>query len=452
MEKASQYDIMTKTKVSKLVIRLGIPTTLSMLVTNIYNLADTAFVGRLGTSASGAVGVSFGFMAIIQAFGFMYGQGAGSVISRLLGKKDKESASKYASTSFFISIFTGILLSVLSLIFLKPLIYALGSSDTIYPYAKEYLCYILIAAPFMMAGFSLNNILRFQGKASLAMIGLMTGAILNIVGDPIFMFVFDMGIGGAGLATALSQIISFFILLSIFLLGKSETVISVKKLTLNIKVLGNIIGTGLPSLIRQGFASISTILLNSNAVVFGDAAVAAMSIVNRIVMFVFSIGLGLGQGFQPVCGFNFGAGKYKRVLKAYNFTILCSQVLITLFAAIVFILSDSLIQIFRDDPEVIKIGIFALRVQCVSLLVHPLCVATNMSLQSTGQKALAAFTALLRNGLCFIPMILVLPKFFGLLGVQITQAVADVGSFIIIIPISIKFVNKIRTEEMKKSE
>ena len=445
MEKASQYDIMTKTNVSKLVVRLGIPTTLSMLVTNIYNLADTAFVGELGTSASGAVGVSFGFMAIIQAFGFMYGQGAGSVISRLLGKQEKEKASSFASTAFFIALFTGILLSVLSFVFFKPLIYMLGSSDTIYPYAREYLKYILMAAPFMMAGFSLNNLLRFQGKASLAMIGLLAGALLNIIFDPIFIFVFDMGIAGAGLATAMSQVVSFFILLSIFLLGKTETKISIRKITLKVKVVFEIIATGLPSLIRQGCGSVSTILLNANAVVFGDAAVAAMSIVNRISMFVFSIGLGLGQGFQPVCGFNFGAGKYKRVIKAYKFTILCSQVMISICAIVVFVLSGNLIQIFRDDPEVIKIGVFALRVQCGALLVQPLCVATNMSLQSTGQKTLAAFTALLRNGLCFIPLILVLPQFFGLLGVQITQTLADVVSFIIIIPISIKFVKKINS-------
>ena len=444
MEKASQYEIMTKTNVSKLVVRLGIPTTLSMLVTNIYNLADTAFVGSLGTSASGAIGISFGFMAIIQAFGFMYGQGAGSVISRLLGQQEKEKASNFASTAFFIALFTGVILSVIAFVFLKPLIYMLGSSDTIYPYAKEYLKYILMAAPFMMAGFALNNILRFQGKASLAMIGLLTGAVLNIIFDPIFIFVFDMGIAGAGLATGMSQVVSFLILLTIFLLGKTETEISIKRVTLKVKVVVEIIATGLPSLIRQGFGSVSTILLNANAVVFGDAAVAAMSIVNRITMFVFSIGLGLGQGFQPVCGFNFGAGKYKRVIKAYKFTILCSQVMITICALVVFLLSENLIQIFRDDPEVIKIGIFALRVQCFSLLVHPLCVATNMSLQSTGQKTLAAFTALLRNGLCFIPLILTLPQFFGLLGVQITQALADVASFIIIIPISIKFVRKIK--------
>ncbi len=440
----TQYEKMTKTPVSKLIIELGIPTTISMLVTSIYNLADTAFVGGLGTSASGAIGVSFGFMAIIQAFGFMYGQGAGSIISRKLGMKDGESASKIASTSFFLSLLTGIIISTIGFLFLNPLIYFLGSSDTIYPYAVDYLKYILIAAPFMMTGFTLNNILRFQGKASLAMIGLLMGAILNIIGDPIFIFVFKMGTGGAGLATAISQIISFLILLSIFLLGKTETKLSFRKITTKAKDLFEIVATGFPSLIRQGFASISTILLNSNAVVYGDAAVAAMSIVNRITMFVFSIGLGIGQGFQPVCGFNYGAEKYKRVLDAYKFTIMCSEVLITILAAVVFFFSPVLIALFRDDVKVIEIGTFALRCQSVALVLHPLIVASNMMFQSIGQNILAAFTAILRNGLYFIPLIVLLPQKIELLGIQISQTFADVLTFMTIVPLSFYVVRKLK--------
>ena len=450
MNSTSQYDVMTKTPVWRLVVRLGIPTTLSMLVTNIYNLADTAFVGMLGTSASGAVGVSFGFMSVIQAFGFMYGQGAGSIISRQLGRKDAESASKIASTAFFMAILTGVLISSGAFLFLKPLIYLLGSSDTIYPHAREYLMYILIAAPFMMAGFTLNNILRFQGRASLAMTGLMTGAILNIVGDPLLMFVFDMGIGGAGLATALSQVVSFLILLIIFLTGKTETKLSIRCISTKIKDIADIFATGLPSLIRQGFASVSTILLNTSAVVYGDAAVAAMSIVNRISMFVFSLGLGLGQGFQPVCGYNYGAGRFRRVLKAYKFTILSSEVLIGIVSMLVLAFSPSLIKIFRDDIMVIEIAAPALQAQCIALLVLPLSVATNMMLQSTGQKVLAAFTALLRNGLCFIPLILLLSNTFGLSGVQITQPVADVASFLITVPIAIRIVKNLKSESGKE--
>ena len=450
MENISQYDKMTKTPVSKLVVKLGIPTTISMLVTSFYNLADTAFVGQLGTSASGAVGVSFGFMSVIQAFGFMYGQGAGSLISRMLGRKEGEEASKTASTSFFLAIFTGLLISIFGFLFLEPMIYLLGSSDTIFPYAKDYLQYILIAAPFMMASFALNNILRFEGKAALAMIGLLTGAFLNIAGDPILIFGLDMGIAGAGLATAISQMVSFSILLSLFLLGKTETKLSIKKITRKWKDLFDIVATGLPALIRQGFASVSTILLNSNAVVYGDAAVAAMSIVNRITMFVFSIGLGLSQGFQPVCGYNFGAKKYDRVLGAYRFTIICSEFLITALATTVFILTPSLIALFRDDARVIEIGTLALRIQCVALLLHPVFVATNMMFQSIGQKFLAAFTAVLRNGLCFVPLIIILPRKLGLFGIQIAQSVADVITFLILVPLAIYIYRKLNKLEEKQ--
>ncbi len=446
----SQYDKMTKTPVSKLVVKLGIPTTISMLVTSFYNLADTAFVGQLGTSASGAIGVSFGFMSIIQAFGFMYGQGAGSIISRMLGRKDAKSASKIASTSFFVAIITGIIISLLGFLFLEPMIYALGSSDTIFPYAVDYLKYILIAAPFMMASFTLNNILRFEGKAAFAMIGLLTGAFLNIAGDPLLIFVFDMGIGGAGLATAISQIVSFLILLSIFLMGKTETKISFKNITKKWRDLFDIVATGVPALIRQGFASVSTILLNSNARVYGDAAVAAMSIVNRITMFVFSIGLGLSQGFQPVCGFNFGAGKYKRVRDSYRFTIICSEFMIAALATVVFILTPTLITLFRDDVQVIEIGTFALRVQCAALLLHPVVVATNMMFQSIGQKILAAFTAILRNGLCFVPLIIILPQKLGLFGIQIAQSVADVLTFIILVPLAFYIYGKLKKLESEK--
>lgn len=303
----SQYEKMTQEPVGELIVKLGIPTTLSMLVTNIYNMVDTMFVGQLGTSASGAIGIVFGFMAVLQAFGFMYGQGAGSIISRKLGSRDSETATKIASTSFFMALLTGTLIAVLGLIYLEPLMYLLGSTDTILPYAKTYVLFIIIAAPFMVSTFVLNNILRYEGKAALAMVGLLTGAVLNMFLDPLLMFVFDMGIAGAGLSTGFSQFVSFCILLYMFLSGKTQSKLSIKRITRNISDVVQIITTGLPSLLRQGLSSVSTMALNNEAKIYGDAAVAAMSIVNRISMFIFSAGLGIGQGFQPVCGFNYGA-------------------------------------------------------------------------------------------------------------------------------------------------
>ena len=296
--KMTQYEKMTATPIPRLIATLSVPTIISMLVTNIYNLVDTAFVGRLGTSASGAVGIVFGFMAIIQAFGFMFGQGSGSIISRALGSRDTETASRTASTGCFGSFMCGAAITVIGFANIDRIVIALGSTETIAPYAKTYISFILAAAPFMAMSFTMNNILRYEGKAALGMIGLMTGAILNMAGDPIFMFAMHMGIAGAGLSTCLSQIVSFGILLGMFMTNRTESRLSLSNVSWhNIALPANIMATGFPSLLRQGLNSFTTVLLNTNAAVYGDAAVAAMSIVSRITFFVVSVGLGIGQGF-----------------------------------------------------------------------------------------------------------------------------------------------------------
>jgi len=443
MKYESQYDKMTKEPVGKLVVTLGIPTTISMLVTNIYNMVDTIFVGILGTSASAAVGIIFGFMSVLQAFGFMFGQGAGSIISRKLGSRDKESASAVASTAFFSSFLTGMVIGVVGLLFNTQLVYLMGSTDTILPYAKTYSMYIMLAAPFMTSTFTLNNILRFEGKASLAMLGLISGAVLNIVGDPILMFVFDMGIAGAGLSTAISQIISFFILLFMFLSGKTQSKLSIRRFTRESSVMFDIVATGFPSLVRQGLQAMSTMVLNQQAKLYGDAAVAAMSIVSRISFFIFAVGLGLGQGFQPVCGFNYGAGKYSRVKKAFKFTLGMSEVLLGTFAICGLLLSNQAIAIFRDDAEVIAFGTPALRYQCLALFLNPLIVLSNMTLQSTGQKGWATVLAMTRSGIYLIPLIFILNAAFGALGIQIAQPVSDIFSFFTALPVILTFLRRL---------
>lgn len=425
-----QYIKMTQTPISLLIIQLSIPTIISMLATNIYNLVDTAFVGKLGTSASGAVGIVFGFMAILQAFGFMLGQGSGSILSRKLGMRDVESASITASTGFFLSLFFGILVEIIGFITLDPLIMLLGSTKTIAPYAKIYIRCILVAAPFIISSFVMNNILRYEGKAILGMAGLLTGGILNIFGDAVFMFGFHMGIFGAGLSTALSQIVSFIILLSAFLRGKTQCSFSIYKVSLQWNKIGDILGTGLPSMLRQGLTSLSTVLLNSKAAIYGDVAVAAMSIVSRVVMFVFSIVIGIGQGFQPVSSFNYGAKKYQRLRQAFRFTFFLSEVMLAVIAIIVMFHSGYLIQIFRDDAQVIEIGARALRLQCIALMFLPFSSMTEMLLQSTGQKLSASVLSSLRSGIYFIPLLLLLQKIRGLAGIQEAQPLAFVLSSI----------------------
>ncbi len=439
----SQYDKMTKEPVSKLVLRLGIPTTISMLVTSVYNMADTFFVGKLGNSASGAVGVVFGLMAIIQALGFMYGHGAGSIIARLLGAKEEENATNYASVSFFSALFSGAVFGTLGLVFSKPLMYLLGSTSTILPYAQDYGRYILIAAPVTMASFVLNNILRYEGKAYLAMVGLTTGGILNIILDPIFIYKFDMGIAGAGLATGISQCISFCILLSMFLRRKTQSRLIFARFTANLKKLPLIMQTGFPSLIRQGLNSVASMCLNHYAGFYGDSAIAAMSIVNRICFFIFAVGLGIGQGFQPVCGFNYGAKRFDRVKKAFYFTVAVGEIFLGVLAVVGILASGQLIGCFREDAEVIAIGTVALRYQLVALFFQPITICATMLFQSVGANGHATVFSMLRSGLIFIPILAILHHFIGLTGVQSAQAIADIMTFVITVPVVIQFIKKL---------
>ena len=442
--KKSQYEKMTETPISKLVVTLSIPTIASMLVTNIYNLVDTAFVGRLGTSASGAVGIVFGFMSIIQAFGFMFGQGSGSILSRALGSQDKESATIHASVGFVGSFMCGLIISLFGFLLLDDIVMFLGSTLTIAPYAKTYISFILAAAPFMCSSFTLNNLLRYEGKASLGMIGLMFGAILNMVGDPILMFGLGMGIAGAGLSTALSQIVSWSILLFMFLGGHTESKINlIKAFQAGPAVVGNIMATGFPSLLRQGLNSLTTVLLNSRCGVYGDAAVAAMSIVSRIVFFTFSIALGVGQGFQPVSAYNYGARKYSRIREGYRFTAILAEGIIIVGVTILIVFASPLIRLMRDDPEVIVIGTRALRLQALSNLLLPPCMVTEMLYQSTGHRAGATMLSALRSGLLFIPSLLILSSVRGLAGIQEAQPLSVVLSFPFTVMFAVLFFRKL---------
>lgn len=439
---------MTKTPIPRLVLTLSVPSVISMLVTNIYNLVDTAFVGQLGTSASGAVGVVFGFMAIIQAFGFMFGQGAGSILSRAFGRKDTEEASAYASVGFFMSFFSGLLISLIGMIRLDGIVMALGSTDTIAPFAKTYIFYILLSAPFMCSCFTMNNILRYEGKATLGMIGLMIGAVLNMAGDPILMFALDMGIAGAGLSTAMSQVISWLILLSMFLTGRADSRLRFRYLRGGLwRKVWNIATTGFPSMLRQGLNSFSTVVLNTLCAPYGDAAVAAMSIVSRIVFFAFSVALGVGQGFQPVSAFNYGAKQYERLRKGYRFTVAMSEAVIVVGCVLLVVFAGKLVGLFRDDPQVIEIAIPALRLQALATLLLPPCMATEMLMQSTGKRLGATVLSALRNGLLFIPALLILANLRGLDGIREAQPLAYVLAFPITMVLAYRFFRKIPAED-----
>ena len=421
---ALQFRQMTETPIPQLILSLAAPTILSMLITSIYNLADTFFVGQISTSASGAVGVVSSLMAIIQALGFMLGHGAGTIISRSLGSRDTTAATRFASTSFFTALVFGVVLAVAGLGTLPHFMMLLGSTETILPHACAYARPILIAAPLMISSLVMNNILRYEGKASFAMIGLVTGGVLNIALDPLFMFVFGLGTAGAGIATALSQSISFCILLG-----------------------------GAPSFGRQGLNSIGGMLLNLAARGYGDAAVAGMSIVSRIFMFIISVAIGVGQGLQPVASFNYGARKFRRVRQAAIFTIEAAFCMLVVLVGLCWVNGDALIRLFRDDPAVTAVALPAFHYQCLAMLLHPIIVVANMTFQSVGASGRATFLACCRQGVFFIPLILILPRTHGLFGVEICQPIADVLTFLVSLPFLLAFLQQLgRMDDAEQSK
>lgn len=447
----AHYEKMTGTPVKSLVVRLAIPSIVSMLITAIYNMADTYFVSQLGTSASGAVGVVFSIMAIIQAVGFCIGMGSGNIVARHLGAKRVEEANETASTGFFCALAFGMCLALISVFDCGPLMRFLGATETILPYAKAYGDYILLAAPVMCASFVMNNILRGEGKSFLGMIGIATGGVLNMILDPIFIFVLDQGTAGAAQATALSQCVSFTILLSMFLRGRSSVRLRISKVSRRARVYGSILLTGLPSLARQGLASIGTVLLNRAAGGYGDAAVAAMGIVARISMFMYSSIIGFGQGYQPVAGFNFGAKRFDRVREATAFSAAVCAVVMLVISGACFLFAPQIITAFRrSDPEVIALGTLAFRLQCAVMPLSSINTITNMAYQCTGQSARATFLAMCRQGLYFLPLIAVLPGVLGVTGVQAAQPAADLLTALTSAPFFVWFLRDLRRRELEQ--
>ena len=441
-----KYIMMTETPVPKLITKLAIPTILSMLVTGFYNLADTYFVGKITTEDTAAVGLVFPFMAIIQAVGFFCGQGSGTFLSRMLGSGEKQKAEEMAATGFLLAAILGVLITVFGNIYAHPLAYLLGADAGSVEKTVQYLRIILIGAPFMTCQFVVNNQLRFQGSAIYAMVGLFCGAAANVVLDPIMIFGFRMGISGAAVATVSGQLISFIVLMVGTTKGANLR-LHVKNIRLNFYYLGQIANGGLASLLRQGLAAVATLLMNNEAQELGgNAAVAAMSIVTRIVMMIGSAMIGFGQGFQPVCSFNYGAGKKDRVREGFFFCFKYGTVFLTFGAAILIILADPIVYGLRHDPAVVEVGKVALRWQAATLPFLAFTSMANMMLQATGKGIKASIASSCRSGLCFIPCLYILVYFFGIRGLEATQAVADFFSLLIAIPLAVSELAKMKAE------
>ena len=419
------YQKMTVTPIPRLILQLGIPTAVSMLITSIYNMADTYFVGMIGPSAQAATGVMFTLQSIIQGIGVMLGQGSGTFVSKHLADRDVQRASEYISTSFFYGLGIGSFFAGICLLFLSPLVRILGSTETIAPHAMNYGFWILISCPFIMCSLILNTGLRFEGKAFYAMFALASGGILNIFGDYLLVYKLQMGIYGAGLATAISQVFSFIFLMNFFF-RMAQSKIRFSYIAKGPHCIFQILRVGFPSFVRQSLNSVTHGILNNLTKPFGDAAIAAMSVVNRYSMFLMCVGLGIGQGFQPVASFNYQAKKYDRVKKGLKFTIIFNFLFVGTVSVISLICAEPIISVFQKRPEVITIGAAALRFAAIGMLFMPVSVPINMLYQSIQKTTMATFLSLLRAGGITIPLLLIFTPLFGLTGVMISQPTADV--------------------------
>ena len=443
MEKSeAYYRKMKYTPVLKLIVMLGIPTTISMLITNIYNAVDTYFVGTLGESPQAATGILFTLQCIIQAFAFMLGHGSGTYVAKKLADKDIHGASVYVSTAFFNGLIVGTILLIFGTVFINPFMILLGSSDTVLPYAREYGFWVLISAPFLITSLILNNNLRYEGKAFFSMIGLVSGAILNIFGDFIFINVMDLGVFGAGMSTGISQLISFIILLILYI-KYAQGKISIKLFSIDIMVHFNIFRGGLPSLIRQGLTSVSNGILNNLVKPFGDAAVAAISVVNRYSNLIMCTGLGIGQGFQPVAAFNYGVKDYSRVKKGIFVTLIISTIVVGLLSIVGLIIPDKIVWLFQKNQEVINLGAPALRYASIGIIFLPISVTANMLFQSIRKNLIASFLSTLRSGAIFIPALLIFSfTDLGFTGITLAQPISDIIAAAISIPFLVFFIIK----------
>ena len=433
---------LTTEPVGRLVTGLALPAMVSMLVSSIYNLVDTYFVGQINTQSVAALGIVFSFMSIVQAIAFFCGQGAGNYISRALGREDSHGAGVMASVGLVTTWLTGAVIAVSGFVFMRPLLRLFGSTETIMPYAVDYFTFILLGTPFIMSCFTMNNLMRHQGNAVLSMLGILTGAALNVILDPIFIFGLELGVQGAGMATALSQLVSFTLML--MLAGKRGGVpIRLSLFHPSVQRYRDIAAGGLPSLARQIMLGIAILILNNVAGLYGDSAIAAFSVVSRITFLASAAMIGYGQGFQPVCGFNFGAGKYDRVRAAFIHSCKVSTLYCTILAVAGFVFAPQLVSLFvSDDPQVSQIGTEVMRYQCLSFPLAGFVVMVNMYLQNIRRTVPAVVMAMARHGFFLIAALLAGNLLLGFLGVEIAQAVADVASFLLAIPLGLRALNR----------
>lgn len=441
--------MMLTENIRTLIPKMAVPTIMAQLITTIYNLADTYFVSTLGTNATAAVGVNSSLERMVTLIGSLIGAGACSYIARLLGAKDDEHANKVLSTSFFTGLGLGVIFMIVGKILIGDMVYWLGATQECAQYSMQYATYVLYAAPFMIGSFILNMCLRSEGSATYSMIGIGFGGILNCFLDPLFIYTFGLGVTGASMATAISKVVSFCILCYPYIRKTSVVTISIRKFEIIIKDVKEVISIGSSSFLRSLLTVAASVTINRVAGGYSTATLAALSVANRVMEFPFAIILGFGQGYQPIVGFNWGAKAWKRVRESYVFGCIVAVIGAIVMGAVIFLFATPIIHIFNSqaDAEVLQLGLLCVRLQCIVLVLHSIGSLVNMFYAGIGKAKLSLIANLARQGYCFYPALLIAPMLFGINGVAATQAIADLLSAVVIIPLGIHAFNMIRMKE-----
>ncbi|TVR03508.1 MAG: MATE family efflux transporter [Spirochaetaceae bacterium] len=425
---------------------LALPSIVAMLSNALYNLIDAAFIGRIGTEAIGAVAVVFPFTEVIVGVGLMFGLGGASYISRSLGAGNREEANRTATTALFTAVGAGIVISIIGLIYLRPLLRLFGATDTIMPYAENYARVLVLGAPIIVARMTLNNIVRAEGNARLSMISMMTGAVLNVILDPIFIFVFGWGIQGAAIATVVSQIVAEGILLYYVFRRRSYLRIHPRYFSLQFRLHWEILKIGMPTFVRQFFTSFAVGLLNNMAGLYGDAAVASVGLSFRILFLGMFPVFGFAQGFQPMAGYNYGARRYDRLFEVIKVGLRWATIFSVLFFVAIQLGAPWLVRIFTNDPEVIRIATRNVRAFHALFPFFGAAVLFNILFQALGRGIPAAILAMARQGIFLVPAVIILPRIFGLDGVLFSQAFADFFTLITTAFFAAAVLRKLRQE------
>ena len=442
-------NMMMNDPIHRVIPKMAVPTIVAFLINSIYSLADTYFVSSLGTNATAAVSVNASLDQLIMMCGSMLAVGANSYIARLLGEGRDKKASQVLSTSFFGAFDIGALLLIFGSIFMTPMVRLLGATPTCEAYSIEYATYVLLAAPFMASNFVMNQCLRSEGSATLSMVGMGFGGILNCILDPIFIFGLNMGVAGASLATAISKVVSFAILIFPYLTKRSLLHLSVKNIRVHWDIISEIVSIGSSSMFRSGLAVVAGIMLNDLAGNFSDSVLAGVGVCTKIMMFPFGIILGFGNGFQPVAGFNWGAKRYDRVSDSYRFSSRVSLIGSAIMAALLIIFADPIIVLFAgEDPQMRQVGALCMRLQCYALPIHAWVAIVNMLCVALGNAKGAFLLATARQGSCFIPIIHLMTWIWKENGIAAVQAVADVLTLVMAIPLAVYMTKKVKQAQL----